>query len=195
MKKGIVCVMVSIFLILMVSPTTTYALSCVEMPTGEQGYEEYDGIIIGHVEDVVREKDDNIIKLKVIKSFKKIEEEELSVKENVTWGSLRGPSEIGEKYLYYLRESDTGWENPLCSPTMKAADATEEFAFLEDKEIPIERIAAPTESDTDDKPNQVSDINKSIPKSASTNWMGIVIIVGLASVVLFVFWRLRSMRK
>ncbi|WP_438347947.1 hypothetical protein ACP8HI_20125 [Paenibacillus sp. FA6] len=195
MKKGIVTVLVSIFLILMASPTTAYALSCVEMPTGEQGYEEYDGIIIGQVEDVVREKEDNIIKLKVIKSFKKIEEEQLSVKENVTWGSLRGPSEIGEEYLYYLRESDNGWENPLCSPTMKVADATEEFIFLKDKEVPIQRVSAPTELGPDDKPSQASKTNESITKSTSTNWTGIVIIVGLAGGVLFVLWRLRSIRK
>ncbi|OAB45317.1 hypothetical protein [Paenibacillus glacialis] len=204
MKKGIVLVLVSIFIVLMISPTTTYALSCVEMPTGEKGYETYDGIIIGQVEDVIREKDNNVIKLKVIKSFKKIEDEQISVKENITWGSLSGPSEIGDEYLYYLKEGVFGWENPLCSPTMRIADSAEELTFLQDKEVPIKRISAPTQSpsdnnesaelSSDDKTNQTGKIDDSTSKS-STNWTGIVIIVGLAGGVMFVLWRLWSARK
>lgn len=108
MKRGMLTVLVSIFIVLMISPTTTYALKCVEMPTGEQGYEEYDGVIVGYVEDVVREKDDNVITIKGINSFKKIEDEQVSVKESVTWGSLWGPSEVGEEYLYYLDKVTLG---------------------------------------------------------------------------------------
>ncbi|AOZ92534.1 hypothetical protein [Paenibacillus crassostreae] len=177
MKKAIIFMVVSILFVLMVNPTTTHALSCAEMPTGEQGYAEYDGIIIGHVEDVTREKDDNIIKLKVIQSFKKIDKEHLSVKENITWGSLHGPSEIGEEYLFYLRESDSGWENPLCSPTMKVADAGAELLFLQDKEVPVTRISAPTESTLED--NQ---LGESLP--------AILIGVCVAGVVVYGIWRL-----
>mgnify|MGYP001279758357 CR=1 FL=1 len=204
MKKGIVLVLVSIFIVLMISPSTTYALDCVEMPTGEKGYEIYDGIIIGQVEDVIREKDNIVIKLKVIKSFKKIEVEQISLKENITWGSLSGPSEIGDEFLYYLREGFFGWENPLCSPTMRIADAAEELTFLQDKEVPIKRISAPTQSPSDnndgaesnpDKTNHASNTNESIPKSNATNWTGIVIVVGLAGGTLFVLWRLWSTRK
>lgn len=206
MKKAMVIILLSIFLILFISPTTTYALKCVEMPTGEQGYKEYDGVIVGHVEDVVREKDNNVIKLKVIKSFKKIDVEQISVKEDMTWGSLWGPSEVGEEYLYYLRESGSGWENPLCSPTMKVADAAGEMAFLQDKEVPIKGMSDPSGSSSetseiprisaDDKTNQVMKTSEPIPKSISMNWTGIVVIVVVLAVgVLFVLWRLLSARK
>ncbi|OAB36719.1 hypothetical protein PMSD_10365 [Paenibacillus macquariensis subsp. defensor] len=205
MKKGIVLALVSIFIVLMISPTTTYALKCVEMPTGEQGYEEYDGIIIGRVEDVIRKKDNNIIKLKVIKSFKKISEEQISLKENITWGSLRGPSEIGEEYLYYLRQTDSGWENPLCSPTMKVAEAANELTFLQDKEVVINRISTQTQSpsddnkvselSSDDKTNQASNTNGSISKYISSNSTEIVIIVGVLGGILYALWCLWRARK
>ncbi|MEC0089461.1 hypothetical protein [Paenibacillus macquariensis] len=205
MKKGIVLALVSILIVLMISPTTTHALKCVEMPTGEQGYEEYDGIIVGHVEDVVRKKDNNMIKLKVSKSFKKISEEQILVKENITWGSLRGPSEIGEEYLYYLRESESGWENPLCSPTMKVAEAANELTFLQDKEIVINRISTPTQSPSDDnevselssdeKTNHVSNATGSISKYFSSNSTEIVISVGVLGGILYALWCLWRARK
>lgn len=206
MKKATVLILLSIFLVLFISPTTTNALSCAEIPTGEQGYAEYDGVIIGQVEDVVREKDNNVIKLKVIKSFKKIDVEQISVRENMTWGSLGRPSEVGEEYLYYLKLGIMGWENPLCSPTMNVADAAGEMAFLEDKEVPIKGVSDPSESPSetsgvprisaDDEINQVIKTNESIPKSTSMNWTGIVVVVVVLAVgVLFVLWRLLSARR
>jgi len=205
MKKGIVLALLAIFIVLMISPTTTYALKCVEMPTGEQGYEEYDGIIVAYVEDVVRKKDDNIIKLKVIKSFKKISEEQISVKENITWGSLWGPSEIGEEYLYYLRETDSGWENPLCSPTMKVAEAANELTFLQDKEVVIKKNSTPTQSPSDhnevselspaDKTKDAINTNESIAKYTSAQLTAIVIIVSVLGGILYVLWRLWRARK
>lgn len=203
MKKATLLIMLSIFLVLFISPTTTNALSCAEIPTGEQGYAEYDGVIIGHVEDVVREKDNNVIKLKVIKSFKKIDAEQISVKEDMTWGSLWGPSEVGKEYLYYLKLGIMGWENPLCSPTMNVADAAGEMAFLQDKELPIQGMSDPSESpsETSEVPrisadDETNKTNESIPKSTSMNGTGIVVVVVVLAVgVLFVLWRLLRARK
>lgn len=86
---------------------------------------------------------------------------------------------------------------------MKVADAAEELVFLQDKEVTIQRITIPTElspGDNDipelipeDKSSQANNTDEFIPKSKSTS--GVVILVGLGAAVLFVLWRLRSVKK
>jgi hypothetical protein len=61
-------------LLVFLFPANTYALSCAQMPSMEQAYEQYDGVIIGLVEGVVRKKESNQIQLTVVKSFKGIQE-------------------------------------------------------------------------------------------------------------------------
>jgi len=114
----------------------TYALSCVEPPPVEEAYKKYDGVIVARVDEVMRQKEWTEVKLTISKSFKGIEQTNISVVEDLTWGSLWGPSKPGEEYLFFLKKMDAGWENPLCSPTRKVADASKELAFLKDKEIP-----------------------------------------------------------
>ncbi|MHA0855509.1 hypothetical protein [Paenibacillus sp. CMAA1364] len=169
MKQRIVILMVSLLLILMVIPTTTSALSCVEKPTVEQGYEKYDAVIIGYVEDVIRKRDHNQIRLNVMKSFKGVDKQHIVVKEDITWGSLSGPSEIGVEYLYYLTGQEKDWENPLCSPTTNMTDATQDLEFLKGKEIPIET-------------------------TSQLNWM-IIMGIGLLGILVIAIWQFRSNQR
>lgn len=133
-----------VILFLFVNPPNAMALSCVAAPAIEEAYEKYDGIITASVEDVIRKKENNQIKLKVIRSFKGIEEASVLVSENMTWGALDGPSEIGEQYLFFLRQKEGVWENPLCSPSLKVADASDKIDYLQAKEIILKATASPT---------------------------------------------------
>lgn len=117
----------------------TYALSCVEMPPIEKAYEKYDAIIVGHVDKVIRHKDRNEVKITISRSFKGIKQDNIAVDENITWGALNGPSEVGEDYLFFLKSEEGRWSNPLCAPTMKIAEASEQLEFLQSKEIPMKR--------------------------------------------------------
>jgi len=129
--------MLLLILFLMLLPSQAFALSCVEIPTKEAAYEKYDGIIIGKVKEVVRKKEHNEVKLEVVKSYKAIDQTLLSVNENITWGALSGPSEVGEQYLFFLKKEGTEWENPLCAPSNKVSESANELDFLKDKEIPL----------------------------------------------------------
>ncbi len=133
-----------VFLTLMI-PINTFALSCVEIASIEEAYEKYDGVIVARVTEVNRKNEYNKIGLAVSQSFKGVEEDMISLKENATWGNLNGPSEVGEAYLFFLRSIDGKWENPLCSPSMKVTEASEALDFLKDKEeIPLNHVV-PTE--------------------------------------------------
>lgn len=128
-------------------PQNVAALSCAELPFIEDAYEKYDGVIIGKVKEVVRRNDSNQVKLSVLKSYKAISQTSLTVKEDPTWGAVWGPSEVGQEYLFFLRQNAGGWENPLCAPTKKIEDAAEELKFLQDKEISLVSVAEPMGSD------------------------------------------------
>lgn len=169
MKKLIMLIALLVFLF----PANTYALSCAQMPSVEQAYEQYDGVIIGLVEGVVRKKESNQIQLTVVKSFKGIEEHTIKVDEDITWGSLNGPSEKGVHYLLFLKKKGNEWENPLCSPSKKLADASKELDYLKDKEVPLKEAKATTESFT------------SITDNSSNLWIIIAILVGLIGAILF----------
>lgn len=121
-------------------PTQVMALSCVERPSIEQAYEQYDAVIVGQVEQVTEGVgENNQLKLKVLQSFKGVETSSLKVEENATWGAIGGPSETKEQYLFFLKRTEEGWENPLCSPTMKLSEAADEIVFLKDKEISLQQ--------------------------------------------------------
>jgi len=132
--KGLLLLLIAT-LLLPASPS--WALSCAQLPSMAAAYESYDGIILAHVESVARKKDSNLVRLTVKKSFKGVESANLAVGEDITWGSLWGPSEPGEDYVFFLRQKDGQWENPLCAPTKKASEASEELEFLKDKEIQL----------------------------------------------------------
>jgi hypothetical protein len=151
------------------------------MPEVERAYEKYDGVLIGQVVDVSANKESNQIELKVIKSFKGIKEETLTLQENMFWGSLWGPSEVGQKYLYFLRQTKSGWENPLCSPTKKVIDTTVELTYLQDKEIQLNKVPVTGKPSLDNNTivDQVSDEvikDDPPPPQSPTNWKVIILI-------------------
>ncbi|WP_236343405.1 hypothetical protein [Paenibacillus plantiphilus] len=177
------------FALLLLSPmhaATTYALSCVELPSVDKAYERYDGIIVGKVDEVSRHDDRHEAKLTVSKSYKGVDKQNISIDEDMTWGALNGPSEVGQQYLFFLNKKDGGWENPLCAPTVKIADASEQLAFLKDKEIALDYETAPAEmpsngsgkADDHAADDQAAD-NTAIAETddASSRWTVILIIV------------------
>ncbi|MFF2483102.1 hypothetical protein [Paenibacillus sp. NPDC058071] len=115
------------------TPTKAFALSCAVQDDIGKSYEAYDGIILGRVEEVTQKNDHNEVRATVKENYKGVAGEQVTFDEDATWGSLWGPSESGEEYLFFLKEKDGKWENPLCSPTAKAADASESKAWLAKK--------------------------------------------------------------
>jgi len=139
----------------------------------DQAYDRYDGVLIGLIEGVVRKKNSNQIQVTVVKSFKGIEEHTIKVDEDITWGSLNGPSEKGVHYLFFLKKSGNDWVNPLCSPSKKLADASKELDYLKDKEIPLKEVKDTTGSFT------------SLGDNTSKHWTAIAIIIGLIGAILY----------
>lgn len=140
MKKIAAAVLVLIFL----SPfylNYTQALSCAEFPEIEDAYEKYDGVAIGYVDKAVQKRNDHELRVTISKSFKGVKKKYVTITEDMTWGNLNGPNEAGETYLFFLMKNGGKWENPLCSPTMKVADAAEQLEYLNDKEIIFESEA------------------------------------------------------
>lgn len=199
------------FALLLLSPmnaATTYALSCVELPSIDKAYERYDGIIVGKVDEVIRHDDRHEAKLTVNKSYKGVDTQNISIDEDMTWGALNGPSEVGQQYLFFLNKKDGGWENPLCAPTVNVADASEQLAFLKDKEIPLNDEKAPSDtpangSGEEDDPvaddqtadDQAADDTAIAEKdNASNRWTVILIIViaCLAGVIAYRLVRKRA---
>ncbi|NRF93439.1 hypothetical protein HQN89_21055 [Paenibacillus frigoriresistens] len=166
MNKLIIWIVLLVFLF----PANTYALSCAQIPSMDQAYDRYDAVLIGLVEGVVRKKNSNQIQVTVVKSFKGIEEHTIKVDEDITWGSLNGPSEKGMHYLFFLKKNGIDWVNPLCSPSKKLADASKELDYLKDKEIPLKEAKATSGSFIGD--------------NASKHWIVIAIFVGLTGAIL-----------
>ncbi|MFX3633408.1 MAG: hypothetical protein ACE3L7_31115 [Candidatus Pristimantibacillus sp.] len=197
MKKVIAASLTLLFLFSFLYPKASFALSCAELPAVEDAYERYDGVIIGQVEEVKRNDNSNVVKLNVLQSFKGIEDDHLSVEENITWGSLWGPSIKEEKYLFFLKKNDTEWENPLCSPTKLLSDASEELDFLQDKEIQLKSEPAQTEHVLKDNPTnkqlpvKVASSNQPLTTTSPINWMIILGIIGLIGVIVIVLARYR----
>ncbi|AIQ19753.1 MULTISPECIES: hypothetical protein [Paenibacillus] len=156
MRKA--ALLVLLFTLFLPAPSTS-ALSCVQLLSMEAAYDTYDGVVIGHVEDVVQISSNNQIHMTVVRSFKTITEPSLVVDENMTWGAMNGPSEEGSDYLFFLRQKDGKWENPLCSPSVKISDAYVDLEFLKDKEISISPSPSPTVSPAAESPSTASAAN------------------------------------
>lgn len=123
-------------LFLLIHPTQAQALSCASLPSPEEAYKHYDAVVVGSVKQVESDGETNRVQLAVTSSYKGVKQAELTVLENASWGSIWGPSVVGETYLFYLKHTDNGWENPLCAPTRRIADAQDALAFLQNKELP-----------------------------------------------------------
>lgn len=142
--------LLALFILLLLPARSSFALSCAELPTAEKAYAYYDGIVIGHVDKVSTGADgaSNELQITVSHSFKTITERTLVLKENSTWGALNGPSKAGEDYLFYLKQTDSGWENPLCSPSAKVSSDSVTPDFLKDKEIELQPLPSPEPADS-----------------------------------------------
>lgn len=173
--------LLALLIMLFLPAGSSLALSCAELPTVEQAYDHYDGIVIGHVDKVSRSNDDsNEIHITVKRSFKAITERSLILKENITWGALNGPSETGKDYLFYLKKTDGEWENPLCSPSTVISSNSAGPEYLQNKEITL--LPAP-QPPTDDN----SSLADNTPIDAWT--IGGLVVIGILTVATIVWHR------
>lgn len=181
---------VPLFFVLQVPPA--YALSCIEPPPIEETYKQYDGIVIAEVVSIQRDTHVNRLELHVTTSYKGIQETSIEVQEDITWGT----SKAGEIYLFFLRQTDHGWEHPLCSPTQTADQAAGKLAYLEGKEIPL---AADAQADDESaaeihapgllESDSTEDANLNIPHRGPL-YVGAGIVV--LSVILLAIRRIRN---
>lgn len=121
-------------------PRNAFALLCAPPNPIDVLYERSDGIVLAKVEKVARAEDNTIVQVRVLKSYKGVTDNHFSFGESPVYGSYWGPSEKGQTYLFFLRKGDAGWENPLCSPTRREAEAAKELAFLKGKEISLNGV-------------------------------------------------------
>lgn len=198
-KMNILMLAFALIIMGQLQPSTVQALSCAEIPAIEEAYKKYDGVVVGYVHGLDEKRNYNEIKVTVDKSFKGIQEKDITFHENKTWGNLNGPSEVGEQYLFFLTIKDGNWENPLCSPSMKMVDASEELAFLKDKEIQLSTNDSSNETTVEkgngeEPPSEVRPAleNESVTDSASISWIAVVIMACLIMILLLGVIRKRS---
>lgn len=126
MKTFMILLLISsLFLI----PSQVSALSCAEPLPVEIAFDEYDAVLIGSVETIKTTSSARTLTIQVETSFKGVDENRITVLEDVTWGESRE----GATYLFFLTREEGKWLHPLCSPTTHNTDLTDEF--LADKEI------------------------------------------------------------
>lgn len=174
--------LLALLIMLFLPAGSSLALSCAQLPTVEQAYDHYDGIVIGHV-DKMSPSDDgtsNELHITVKRSFKTITERSLILKENITWGALNGPSETGKDYLFYLKQTDGQWENPLCSPSAVISSNAAGPEYLQDKEITLLPAPQPPADDN-------SSLADNTPIDAWT--IGGLVVIGIFTVVTIVWHR------
>lgn len=116
------------------------ALSCAYILTVQDAYVKYDAVVIAQVKEIQqlnRQSSENQqVTLNILNSYKNIQQRQLIIQENSTWGALNGSSEVGKKYIFFLNQKDGKWENPLCGTTKKVSELTSvEQTFLQDKEL------------------------------------------------------------
>lgn len=166
----IMCLMVWTALV----PAHAFALSCAMPPSIDKSYELYDAVIVANVDEVVTKRNRKELKLTVISSFKGMEDRNLVVVEDFTWGT----SERGKPYLFFLKKTEGGWENPLCSPTKLAGNASGELSFLKEKEIPLKAAESTAANE-----------------AAPTYWVLPVILMCVLSAVIYGGIRFTKWRK
>lgn len=186
--------------IIQIHPKEVYALSCAQPSSSVlEEYEKYDAVVVGHVDEVIRHDDHNEVRLTISTSFKGIAANKVAVSEDITWGSMWGPSQVGEQYLFFLRLVDGNWENPLCSPTKKIVGDSAELDPLRGKEIPLRDVVLPSVS-----PKPANSANavlmdslpieeKELSENPFTDWIaGIITFAVIASSFIIGIVRVRS---
>jgi hypothetical protein len=116
------------------NPTQSFALSCAELPSLEESFKSFDGVIKAKVIEEKSNESTKLLKLEVEKSFKGVDQKYVTIKEDKTWGT----STLGETYLYFLNENEGEWENPLCSPTAAYSEELGKEEILQGKLIKLE---------------------------------------------------------
>lgn len=137
-----IILMFSITLIGWGGTSSVSALSCAYILTVEDAYAKYDGVVIAQVKEIQQlnrqNSENHQVALTILKSYKDIQQRQLIIKENSTWGALNGPSEVGNQYIFFLNQKDGEWENPLCGTSKKVSELTSvEYKFLQDKELAL----------------------------------------------------------
>ncbi len=126
MKKLIIAVL---FISMFSLPEQSLALSCEEPPPPEIAYDEYDAVIIGTVEEINESTSAKTMTVNVEKSFKGVNQENITVKEDLMWGQ----SQLHSSLLFFLNKEGKNWVHPLCSPTTADMDLAD--AVFADKEV------------------------------------------------------------
>lgn len=180
-----IILMFSITLIGWGGTSSVSALSCAYILTLEDAYAKYDGVVIAQVKEIQQlnrqNSENHQVALTILKSYKDIQQRQLIIQENSTWGALNGPSEVGNQYIFFLNQKDGEWENPLCGTSKKVSELTSvEYKFLQDKELAL--------------PVQQSVRDQSLP---SYHWIITIssIVLLTVSIVYFLYQKPKKHRK
>ena len=129
MKRLLIAVL---FLSMFSLPAHSLALSC-EEPPPEIAYGEYDAVIIGTVEKISESMSAKTMTVRVEKSFKGVDREIITVKEDLTWGQ----SQLHSSLLFFLNKEGENWVHPLCSPTTADTDLAD-TVFADKEELVLQ---------------------------------------------------------
>lgn len=180
-----IILMFSITLIGWGGTSSVSALSCAYILTVEDAYAKYDGVVIAQVKEIQQlnrqNSENHQVVLTILKSYKNIQQRQLIIQENSTWGALNGPSEVGNQYIFFLNQKGGEWANPLCGTSKKVSELTSvEYKFLQDKELAL--------------PVQQSVTDQSLP---SYHWIIAIssIVLLTVSIVYFLYQKPEKHRK
>lgn len=164
-------------------PNQSFALSCAELPPMEDSFDNFDAIIAAKVISIKQSNNTKKLEVETVKSFKRIDSKNLTIKEDFTWGT----SEIGKTYLFFLNEDAFLWENPLCSPTT-LYDSVKNEPVLQGKEITL--IKKP-----EVKSNNAALLSDIKNNPVNALWVTLLILLVASSLIIHNTLRVRKNRK
>ncbi|MCM3785981.1 hypothetical protein M3231_23705 [Neobacillus mesonae] len=137
------------------------------------------------MDKVKKHKNHIELQITVSESFKGITEKNITVSEDMTWGT----SKVGESYLFFLMRQENGWHNQLCSPTTTLNNANEELEYLQPQALPLKNEMISSSVNTNDISRATTNEDGALNNNTSwTHWIVVGCIaaslVGCAAIVL-----------
>ncbi len=145
LKKLVFLPIVHSFVLLAITldPNSAYACSCASQ-TVEEAVASSDAVFEGRVVEIRKGADSgsvstrtNTVRLRVVRSWKGVGEEALTVRTATNGASCGYPFRANQSYLVYANSSPAGLRVGLCSRTKPIDQAKEDLELLGMGEVPV----------------------------------------------------------
>jgi hypothetical protein len=126
--------------------SNSFACSCAEVKTPEEGLTNSDNVFSGKVVDIKRVGDENKVLFKVSSVWKGDSQTQLILYTSLSEASCGFEFQTGEEYLVYANKIDDGrLHTSFCSRTTLLSNAEEDLRVLEKGDTPAKQVELSSE--------------------------------------------------